>query len=194
MPKPTERTVQLAAPSRRAQVTLLATFLVTFCVTFLATTITEKHPALRTEFVRLPAGLSNAALSVCIEREIRMRQMQIGRMAILRFHRGISVSVDFHLEKFYESDDKATCDADVCRSDQTTASDVRLGTVSRSRDDAGSRRGNSSGVASINTPAIAIAMRGLVTPASRPHSAVSAAMLALLVIDHADSVRATRSV
>lgn len=44
-----------------------------------------------------------------------------------------------------------------------------------------------------NTPAIAIAARGLVTLASRPHTAVRAAIVALLVTDHADRVRATRS-
>ena len=43
-------------------------------------------------------------------------------------------------------------------------------------------------------PAIAIAVRGLVTLASRPHRAVRAAMVTLLVTDHADRVRATRSV
>jgi hypothetical protein len=42
-------------------------------------------------------------------------------------------------------------------------------------------------------PAIAIAVRGPVMLASRPHRAVRAAMVALLVTDHADRVRATRS-
>ncbi len=42
--------------------------------------------------------------------------------------------------------------------------------------------------------ATAIAMRRLVTLASRPHRKVSVAMLALVLTDHADSVRATRSV
>jgi hypothetical protein len=67
--------------------------------------------------------------------------------------------------------------------DQIVASDARLGACSRCCDDAGSRRGNSSGVAGSNTPAIAIAMRGPVKFASKPHSAVKAAMLALLVIE-----------
>jgi hypothetical protein len=43
-------------------------------------------------------------------------------------------------------------------------------------------------------PAIAIAVRALVRCAKRPHRAVMAAMVAVLVTDHADSVRATRSV
>jgi hypothetical protein len=43
-------------------------------------------------------------------------------------------------------------------------------------------------------PAIAIALRGPVMAASSPHRAVMAAMVALLVTDHADRVRATRSV
>jgi len=47
-------------------------------------------------------------------------------------------------------------------------------------------------VASRKTPAIAIALRGLVALASRPHRAIKAATVALLVIDHADRVRATR--
>ncbi len=38
-------------------------------------------------------------------------------------------------------------------------------------------------------PAIAIAVRGLVMQASRPHRAVRAAMVALLVTDHAERVR-----
>jgi hypothetical protein len=42
-------------------------------------------------------------------------------------------------------------------------------------------------------PATAIAVRGLVIVASTPHRAVIAAMVALLVTDHADRVRATRS-
>jgi hypothetical protein len=45
----------------------------------------------------------------------------------------------------------------------------------------------------MSSPAIAIALRGLVRLASRPHRAVRAAMLALLLTDHADSVRAIRS-
>ena len=39
-----------------------------------------------------------------------------------------------------------------------------------------------------------IAVRGPTTSASRPHSAVSAAILVLVLIDHADSTRATRPV
>ena len=45
----------------------------------------------------------------------------------------------------------------------------------------------------MSRPASAIAARGLVRLASRPHSAVMAAMVALLLTDHADRVRATRS-
>jgi hypothetical protein len=46
----------------------------------------------------------------------------------------------------------------------------------------------------MSTPAVAIAVRGLVMLAMRPHSAVKAAMVALLATDQADRVRATRSV
>jgi hypothetical protein len=53
--------------------------------------------------------------------------------------------------------------------------------------------GSRSGVARRRRPAIAIPVRGLVTLASSPHRAVSAAMVALLVTDQADRVRATRS-
>ena len=45
----------------------------------------------------------------------------------------------------------------------------------------------------MSTPATAIAIRGLVTLASTPHRAVSAAIAALLLTDQADRVRATRS-
>jgi len=41
---------------------------------------------------------------------------------------------------------------------------------------------------------MAMAARGLVMLASRPHRAVRAAMVRLLVTDHAARVRATRSV
>lgn len=63
-------------------------------------------------------------------------------------------------------------------------------TVARS---AGSDRGSSSGVAMARTPATAIAARGPVTTASRPHRAVSAAMAALPETDQASRVRAARS-
>ena len=46
----------------------------------------------------------------------------------------------------------------------------------------------------MSRPAIAIVARGPVMLASRLHTAVRAAMVALLVTDHADRVRATRSV
>ena len=46
----------------------------------------------------------------------------------------------------------------------------------------------------MRTPAIAIAVRALVRVASRPHRAVRTAMAALPATDHADRVRATRSV
>jgi hypothetical protein len=49
-------------------------------------------------------------------------------------------------------------------------------------------------VVRIRRPATAIAVRRLVTAASKPHKAVKAAMVALLVTDHADRVRATLSV
>jgi hypothetical protein len=45
----------------------------------------------------------------------------------------------------------------------------------------------------MSKPAVAIATRRLVRLASRPHRAVRTAMVALLVTDHADRVRATRS-
>jgi hypothetical protein len=48
-------------------------------------------------------------------------------------------------------------------------------------------------VASRSTPASAIAVRRLVTLASRPHKAVITAMVRLLLTDQADRVRATRS-
>jgi len=54
-------------------------------------------------------------------------------------------------------------------------------------------RGSRSGVASRRRPAIAILVRALVTLAGSPHRAASAAMVALLLTDQADSVRATRS-
>ena len=54
-------------------------------------------------------------------------------------------------------------------------------------------RGSKSGVARISTPAIATAVRGPVRLASTPHSAVNTAIVVLLLIDHADGVRATRS-
>lgn len=54
-------------------------------------------------------------------------------------------------------------------------------------------RGSKSGVARISTPAIAIAVRGLVRLASTPDSMVNTAIVVLLLIDHADRVRATRS-
>ena len=60
------------------------------------------------------------------------------------------------------------------------------------RGDARLGRGSRTGVASRSRPAAAIAVRVLVTAASRPHSAVAAAMATLLVTDHADRVRATR--
>jgi hypothetical protein len=53
-------------------------------------------------------------------------------------------------------------------------------------------RGSKGGVARISMPAIAIAIRGLVRLASTPHSAVSTAIVVLLLIDHADRVRASR--
>jgi len=56
-----------------------------------------------------------------------------------------------------------------------------------------SRLGSSSGVASSSTPATAIAARGPVSAASRPHTAVKPAVEALPVTDHAASTRATRS-
>ena len=43
-------------------------------------------------------------------------------------------------------------------------------------------------------PATAIAARGPAMPLRRPHSPVMAATVALLVADHADRVRAIRSV
>ena len=46
----------------------------------------------------------------------------------------------------------------------------------------------------MRTPAIAIAVRGPVMPASRPHRTVRLAMVRLLVTDQADKVRAIRSV
>lgn len=46
----------------------------------------------------------------------------------------------------------------------------------------------------MRTPAAPIAARGPVTAASRPHSAVKAAVVSLAAIDQADSVRAARSV
>lgn len=49
-------------------------------------------------------------------------------------------------------------------------------------------------LASIKAPAIAIATRRLVMLASRPHRAVIAAMVTLLVTDHADRVRVMRLV
>jgi len=55
-------------------------------------------------------------------------------------------------------------------------------------------RGSRSGVVRISRPANAIAARGLVMLASRPHRALRAAMVALLLTDQADRVRATRSV
>jgi hypothetical protein len=56
-----------------------------------------------------------------------------------------------------------------------------------------SRLGSRSGVAKMRTPATAIAVRGLVMLASRPHRAVRAAMVRLVLTDQADRVRATRS-
>nr|WP_309240075.1 hypothetical protein [Actinomadura sp. J1-007] len=47
-------------------------------------------------------------------------------------------------------------------------------------------------MARTRTPAIAIAVRGPVAAASSPHTAVMAAMDALLVTDQADRTRATR--
>ena len=64
---------------------------------------------------------------------------------------------------------------------------------SRSGADASARLGSKNGVASMSTPATAIAMRGPMTAAKAPHSAVMPAIAALLVTDHAASVRATRS-
>ena len=64
----------------------------------------------------------------------------------------------------------------------------------RSCRDAPPDRGSSSGVASKSTPAVAIAARGPMMLAKNPQRAVKSAMVALLVIDHADRVRATRSV
>jgi len=45
----------------------------------------------------------------------------------------------------------------------------------------------------MSRPATVMAVRGLVAPASRPPSALRTAIAALLLIDHAVRVRATRS-
>jgi LysR substrate binding domain-containing protein len=53
-------------------------------------------------------------------------------------------------------------------------------------------RGSRSGAARISTPTLAIPVRGLVRLATTPHSAVNTVIVVLLLIDHADKVRAAR--